>query len=136
MEGWTIGEVVRRTGLQPSAIRYYELAELLPKPRRRNGRRMYGPAILQSLAVIALARKAGFSIAELHTLMHGFSPDTPPSARWRILATHRLQVIQEHIKQLKAKEQIVERLLDCQCPTLSDCGNTMVDIQRGRALST
>jgi MerR family transcriptional regulator, redox-sensitive transcriptional activator SoxR len=125
MEGWTIGEVARRAGLQPSAIRYYETVELLPKPRRRNGRCLYGPSLLPSLALITQARDAGFSIAEIHTLMHGFAPDTPPSARWCILATRRLQDIQEQMKQLQAKEQVVKRLLDCQCPTLRDCGHMM-----------
>jgi MerR family redox-sensitive transcriptional activator SoxR len=125
MEGWTIGEVARRAGLQPSAIRYYETVELLPKPRRRHGRRLYGPSLLPSLALIKQARDAGFSIAEIHTLLHGFAPDTPPSERWRILATRRLRDIQEQMKQLRAKEQVVKRLLGCQCPTLRDCGYTM-----------
>ena len=37
----TIGEVARKAGLRPSAIRYYEDAELLPKPERVGGQRRY-----------------------------------------------------------------------------------------------
>lgn len=37
MDGMSIGEVGRRAGLEPSAIRYYEGLGLLPKPPRAGG---------------------------------------------------------------------------------------------------
>ncbi len=41
MPDLTIGDVARRSGLRPSALRYYEEAGLLPAPARVNGRRRY-----------------------------------------------------------------------------------------------
>ena len=128
MAGWTIGDVARRTGLQPSAIRYYESAGLLSPPRRQNGRRMYDPAILQGLAVIALAREAGFSIAEIRTLMHEFSTDTPASVRWHDLATRKHGEIRRQIERLQAMQAVLDRLLACECPTLQDCGRAVMDV--------
>ena len=48
----TIGEVAKRSGLQTSAIRYYERAGLLPKPARLGGQRRYDRSILRALAVL------------------------------------------------------------------------------------
>ena len=127
MKNWTIGEVARQTGLRPSTIRYYESIELIPKPGRQNGRRIYTPALLQRLGMIQVARKAGFSIADLHALLHGFAPQTAPSARWRQLAAQRLETIQEQLGQLKAQEQLAKRFLDCQCLTLDHCAQALAN---------
>jgi len=37
-----------------------------------------------------LARQAGFTIAEMQILFHGFAADTPPAARWQALAQQKL----------------------------------------------
>ncbi len=132
MNGWTIGEVARRAGLQTSAIRYYESAGLLTEPMRRNGRRIYDPSILRWLALIRVARKGGFSISEVRTLLTGFSTATPASERWRQLATLKLAEIRKQIDQLDAMQQVVERLLDCECPTLEDCGIRMEGLSNHR----
>jgi MerR family redox-sensitive transcriptional activator SoxR len=86
----TIGQAARRAGIRPSALRYYEGVGLLPAPRRVNGRRRYDADILRILAVIRLAKHAGFTVAETRTLLHGFSATTPPSERWRRLARRKL----------------------------------------------
>lgn len=41
MDGMSIGEVARRAGVAPSAIRYYESLGLLPVPARSGGKRRY-----------------------------------------------------------------------------------------------
>lgn len=127
MTDWTIGDVARHAGIQPSAVRYYESEGLLSKPRRQNGRRVYDASILQWLALIKGARDAGFSISEVRTLINGFSQATPASERWRILATNRLKTTREQINRLKAMEQMLVRLLDCECPTLEDCGSMVMN---------
>src|SRR6185295_5323625 len=73
----SIGEAARRSGLRPSAIRYYERRDLLPRPPRRSGRRCYDPAIVTRLTIIAGSRRAGLSIREIRTLLAAArAPDT------------------------------------------------------------
>jgi MerR family redox-sensitive transcriptional activator SoxR len=122
----TIGEIARQAGLAPSAIRYYESAGLLPRAPRRNGRRVYDGSALQRLALVRLAQEAGFTIAEIRRLLNGFSPDTPASARWRALAQRKLVEVREQARRARAMERVLERLLDCECPTLDDCGRSLL----------
>jgi MerR family redox-sensitive transcriptional activator SoxR len=122
MDGWSIGEVGRRTGLATSAIRYYEDVGLLPVPFRRAGRRVYDPSILPRLEVIALAQRGGFTIREVRELLHGFGRRTPPSARWRALTERKLAEVEARIREAHAMRAVLRRLQACMCPTLADCG--------------
>jgi MerR family redox-sensitive transcriptional activator SoxR len=121
MEEWTIGEVARRAGLRPSAVRYYESVGLLPPPRRINGRRHYDATVLQHLAVIGVAQQAGFTMAEIGILLHGFAADVPPSARWRTLAQQKLPEVDQLIQRAQAMKRLLEEGLDCGCLDFSEC---------------
>ncbi len=117
----TISAVARQAGLRPSAIRYYESAELLPLPRRVSGRRRYSHEVLPRLALIAAAQRMGFTIAEIRTLLHGFSPDTPASARWQVLAAQKLPEVEALIARAQAMKALLEEALQCGCLTLDAC---------------
>jgi MerR family transcriptional regulator, redox-sensitive transcriptional activator SoxR len=123
VEALTIGEAARRAGVRASALRYYESVGLLPVPRRVNGRRRYDAEILRILAVIRLAKQAGFTVAETRTLLHGFSARTPPSARWRTLARRKLAEVDALIARAERMKRVLATVLECECPRLSDCGD-------------
>ena len=116
----TIGEVARRAGVRPSALRFYEAAGLLDPPMRRGGQRRYSPAVLQRLAVIELGQRAGFTIAEIRELLAGTAADAP-SERWRDLAQRKLPEIRVLIQRAKEMERWLEEGLRCECLRLEDC---------------
>jgi MerR family transcriptional regulator, redox-sensitive transcriptional activator SoxR len=117
----TIGQVVAQSGVPASTIRYYEQIGLLPAPARVNGRRRYEEGIAQKLGVIRLAQQAGFTIAEIQSLLHDFPEDAPPSARWQQLARHKLEALEEQVRSLQFMKALLEQTLQCQCETLEDC---------------
>ena len=121
MEDWSIGALARQAGLRPSALRYYESIGLLPAPRRVNGRRRYDPSALQQLTVLQLARQAGFTIAEMQTLFHGFAAETPPAARWQALAVQKLGELDALIERAQHMREILKTGLQCGCVRLEDC---------------
>ena len=121
----TIGEVARRTSLRPSAIRFYESAGVLPVAPRRAGRRIYDQSAVEQLSLVALAQAAGFSLAEIRELLHGFSGRTPASVRWRKLATRKLEEVRLGMERLRAMERLLGKVLDCRCPTLGDCSRAI-----------
>jgi MerR family transcriptional regulator, redox-sensitive transcriptional activator SoxR len=116
-----IGEVAERTRLQPSAIRYYERRGLLPPPERASGRRRYGPEVLQLLAAIEVSKAAGFSLEEIKRLFDGFDRATPPSERWRELATKKLRELDVLSGRITGMRALLRRGLECGCLGLEDC---------------
>ena len=125
MEGTSIGEVAKKAGVRPSALRYYERMGLLPRPSRENGRRRYdGEALreaLERLSVVRVAQQAGFTISEIRTLLDGFSEDTPPSERWRLLARDKLPEVEALMERALGMRDVLERGLRCECLSLEEC---------------
>jgi DNA-binding transcriptional MerR regulator len=65
-----IGELADATGVSASRIRYYETAGLLaPDGRTDAGYRVYGEEAAQALRIIEQAQLAGFTLAEIKTLL-------------------------------------------------------------------
>jgi len=116
-----IGEVARKAGIRASAIRYYEQAGLIPAPKRVAGRRRYDTAVLESLDLIRLAQRAGFTIQEVRTLLHGFRHSTPASERWRRMADRKMAELAARITEARRMHDLLELLRTCDCETLGEC---------------
>jgi DNA-binding transcriptional MerR regulator len=71
-----IAEVAERSGLAPSALRFYEGRGLIASAGRNGLRRTYRPDVLDRLALIACARGAGFTIAEIGRFLLAGPDDT------------------------------------------------------------
>ena len=117
----SISEVARRSGIAATAIRYYESLGLLPAPPRAGGKRRYDESVLDWLGLIALAREAGFTMAEVKRLVTGFTPGTRPAARWNELATRKLAEIDAMVARAERMRAVLHVALDCGCFRLQDC---------------
>lgn len=64
-----IAEVAERSGVSTSGLRYYEKRQLITAVSRNGLRRQYEPGVLQELALITLAKSAGFTLNEIGALL-------------------------------------------------------------------
>jgi MerR family redox-sensitive transcriptional activator SoxR len=60
-------------------------------------------------------------ISEIRTLLDGFSEDTPPSERWRVLAQVKLPEVEALVERALGTKELLERGLRCECLQLEDC---------------
>lgn len=121
MTAFTIGEVARRSAVPGSTLRYYESIGLLPPAPRVNGRRRFDESTLQRLAIIQVARQAGFTLGEIRELFLGFPAGTAPAARWDALARRKLDELDEQLARIHAMRQVLREGLRCGCPTMEQC---------------
>ena len=115
-----IGELGRRTGLATSALRYYERVGLLVPDGRANGRRYYGPASSQRIALIRLCRDAGFTLAEIRAVLAAGSRRNPS---WTRLMEAKLLELEASIARAMRAKALIEHALDCRHRELSMCPN-------------
>jgi DNA-binding transcriptional MerR regulator len=118
----TIGELAKESGVPASTIRYWERIRVLAQPARVNGRRRYPPDAIHRLAVLRLAQACGFHLPEIRHLLHGFAADVAPSSRWQELARLKLAALDNRMAQLLAMRRLLDRVVQCRCPDLIDCG--------------
>lgn len=117
----TIGEVAREAGLRTSAVRYYESVGVLPSPKRVNGQRRFGREVVRLLGTVRFAQQAGFTVAEIRTLFHGFGADVPPSARWRSLASQKLEELDALVARAERMRLALQTAMRCGCLRIEDC---------------
>ena len=123
MPPFTISEVARRVGLQPSAIRYYEKIGVLLPGQRVGGRRRYDPTVLYRLAVIQRARQIGFSLKEIRQLFFGFRSETHASKRWQNLSRKKLKELDALMEGINSMRGLLRKMMQsCHCTTLDQCG--------------
>ena len=126
----TIGELATRSGLQASALRYYEQIGLIPAPLRRGGRRDYASDALYRLEVVQCARACGFTLSEIRWLVQGF--ETPDSPRWRTLAESKIKEMKQRIERAHEMMRVLQRIKRCACGTIEECGQRLSGSTRPR----
>ena len=130
MANITISEVARRTGLRASAIRYYEKIGLLPNAQRISGQRRYEPGVFNHLAVIDVAKRAGFRVDEIKQLFHGFGKGIPAFHRWQVLARRKITEMDDLIARARKIKRLLEKADRCKCLDLEDCGRVFLPHSR------
>ena len=116
----SIGELADKARVRASALRYWEQRGLLPGAHREGGRRMWPATAVRRVALIKMAQRAGFTLAEITQLV---TSDATPSAtrQWRDMAARKLPELDRHIAQAQALRQAVADCLECGCMNFDRC---------------
>jgi DNA-binding transcriptional MerR regulator len=112
-----ISEVSKQTGVAASAIRHYEEKGLLTSVGRRGLKRLFGPEVLDQLALITLGKKAGFSLDEIKTM---FGPDGRPAiSRARLF--DKADDLDRQIEHLTSLRDMIRHVAECPAPSHMEC---------------
>ena len=112
-----IAEVASKSGLAPSALRFYEKRGLLTSAGRNGLRRAYEPEVLDRLALIVCARGAGFTIAEIAR----FLVATPGDTELRVRMAAKARDLEEDIARLARMRDSLRHAATCDHEPLVEC---------------
>jgi DNA-binding transcriptional MerR regulator len=116
MNGVSIGEAARRSGVKIPTIRYYEQIGLLPAPDRgENRRRVYVAADLDRLAFIRHARELGFDVEAIRTLIALQDDPNQSCAAADETARARLVEVDRRIASLQSLRDELRRMVANGC---------------------
>jgi MerR family redox-sensitive transcriptional activator SoxR len=122
MDLLTVGEVARRSGFAPSALRYYEREGLLSATRTAGGQRRYERQVLRRLAFIRAARNIGLSLEEVKESLAALPGGrTPTVADWTRVSRSWRGRLDEEIAALQALRDGLEGCIGCGCLSLKRC---------------
>jgi MerR family redox-sensitive transcriptional activator SoxR len=117
-----IGEVAARSGVAPSALRFYESEGLIHALRSDGGRRLYEREVLRRVAFIRVAQRIGLSLDEVRSALAAL-PDqrTPTSKDWARLSRQWRPRLDEQIGMLVALRDQLTSCIGCGCLSLRAC---------------
>lgn len=121
----TITAIARKVGVRPSTLRYYERIGLLPAPRRVAGRRRYDDCALNQVELITYAKRAGFTLAQIRSLLENASLGKPPATLWHDLAARKAAELDQVIVRAQEAKKRLVALSQCRCRSLAKCGDLL-----------
>ena len=112
-----IAEVSERSGVAPSALRYYEEIGLIESVGRNGLRRQFEPNAVVQLTLVAMGRAAGFTLSEIREM---FGKDGRPSIPRDDLRA-KAEELDRRIRELTALRDTLRHVADCPAPTHFEC---------------
>lgn len=117
MKALDINEVVRRSGVPASTLRFYEEKGLIASTGRRGLRRVFDDGVLERLALVALGSAAGFSLDEIALM---FAPDGKPRIDRKLL-TAKADELERKIRDLTTTRDALRHAAACKAPSHMEC---------------
>jgi MerR family transcriptional regulator, redox-sensitive transcriptional activator SoxR len=117
-----IGEVARRSGLAPSALRFYEARRLIRSERSAGGQRLYRRHVLRRLAVIRVAQRMGLTLTQIAATLERLPPERAPTrAEWERLSRAWRKELDQRIATLEGLRDDLTGCIGCGCLSLQQC---------------
>jgi MerR family transcriptional regulator, redox-sensitive transcriptional activator SoxR len=111
----TIGEVATRSGVAPSALRFYEAEGLISSRRTSGNQRRYERATLRRVAFIQAGRVAGIPLEAIGGALAPLPKHRPPNRRdWEDL--------DRRIATLQGLRDRLTTCIGCGCLSIDACG--------------
>ncbi|GAB3151604.1 redox-sensitive transcriptional activator SoxR [Micromonospora sonneratiae] len=121
-ETLTIGELATRSGVAPSALRYYERLGLIRATRTGGNQRRYERNMLRRVAFIRISQQVGVSLEEIRAALDSLPESrTPTKADWARLSASWQHKLDEKISLLTQLRDDLTGCIGCGCLSLQRC---------------
>ena len=118
----TIGEVAARSGVAPSALRFYERQGLIASSRTDGNQRRYERAVLRRIAFIQAGRAAGVTLADIDAALARLPTSRTPSRKdWERLSNRWRDDLDARIETLQALRERLTTCIGCGCLSIDKC---------------
>jgi MerR family transcriptional regulator, redox-sensitive transcriptional activator SoxR len=121
-ETLTIGELSARSGVAPSALRYYETMGLIRAGRTGGNQRRYDRGELRRVAFVRIAQQVGISLEEIRAALDELPAGrTPTKADWARLSARWRRKLDARIALLEGLRDQLSGCIGCGCLSLKRC---------------
>lgn len=118
-----IGAAAEITGVPAKTIRYYEeIGLILPARRSENGYRNYADEDIQILRFIQRARRLGFSVRDVESLLTLWQDKDRASADVKKLAIKHIDEVEKRIEEMQSiRDTLIHLTRKCHGNDRPDC---------------
>ncbi|MEU2667090.1 redox-sensitive transcriptional activator SoxR [Micromonospora sp. NBC_01740] len=121
-ESLTIGQLSVRSGVAPSALRYYERLGLIRAERTGGNQRRYARTELRRVAFVRISQQVGISLEEIREALDSLPASRTPSAEdWARLSATWRERLNEKIRLMTKLRDDLDGCIGCGCLSLQRC---------------
>ncbi|NJP30431.1 redox-sensitive transcriptional activator SoxR [Micromonospora thermarum] len=121
-ESLTIGQLSERSGVAPSALRYYERLGLIRAERTGGNQRRYARIELRRVAFIRISQQVGISLDDIREALDSLpAARTPTPEDWTRLSRVWRDRLDERIRLLTKLRDDLDGCIGCGCLSLRRC---------------
>jgi MerR family redox-sensitive transcriptional activator SoxR len=118
----TIGDLSHRTGVAPSALRFYEGEGLIHAERSPGGQRRYPRDTIRRVSFVRVAQEVGLSLAEVRAALESLPRNRTPTAKdWERLSRSWRPRLDAQIAMLERLRDRLHGCIGCGCLSLGFC---------------
>ena len=118
----TIGELAARSGVAPSALRFYEQAGLIDSRRTEGNQRRYARATLRRIAFIRAGKAAGIPLRRIEAALGTLPRDRSPTREdWERLSHDWREDLDRRIATLEWLRGRLTTCIGCGCLSIDAC---------------
>jgi MerR family transcriptional regulator, redox-sensitive transcriptional activator SoxR len=117
-----IGDVVGRSGVSASALRFYEAEGLIASDRTTGNQRRYERSVLRRIAVIQAGKAAGIPLADIQAALATLPAGRTPTRRdWERLSRRWREDLDLRIATLEGLRDRLTTCIGCGCLSIDRC---------------
>ncbi|MEH0975086.1 redox-sensitive transcriptional activator SoxR [Micromonospora sp. CPCC 205546] len=121
-ESLTIGQLSIRSGVAPSALRYYERLGLIRAERTGGNQRRYARTELRRVAFVRISQQVGISLEEIREALDSLPASRVPTAEdWARLSLTWRERLNEKIRLMTKLRDDLDGCIGCGCLSLQRC---------------
>jgi MerR family redox-sensitive transcriptional activator SoxR len=118
----SIGSLSERTGVAPSALRFYETLGLISADRSSGGQRRYHRDTIRRVSFIRVAQQVGLRLDEIRDALASLPEHRTPTARdWRRLSSDWRPRLDAQITLIERLRDRLDSCIGCGCLSLGFC---------------
>jgi MerR family redox-sensitive transcriptional activator SoxR len=118
----TIGDFAARSGVAPSALRFYEKEGLIRSTRTSGNQRRYQRSELRRVGFIRIAQQVGVSLDEIREALSALPENrTPTKADWSRLSARWRKRLEDRIALMERLRDQLTGCIGCGCLSLQRC---------------
>jgi MerR family transcriptional regulator, redox-sensitive transcriptional activator SoxR len=121
-EPLTIGAMSERTGVAPSALRFYEAEGLIHSTRSDGGQRRYTRDTIRRVSFVRVAKEVGLSLDEIGDALASLPQNRTPTRKdWERLSSAWQPRIDHQIRMLERLRDRLTGCIGCGCLSMQAC---------------
>ncbi len=118
----SIGTLAQRSGVNASALRFYEAQGLIRSTRGPAGRRTYSRDVLRRVAFIRAAQSVGLTLHDIQQALQRLpNQRTPTKSDWERLSAAWRPMLDRRIAALTSLRDRLSSCIGCGCLSLKSC---------------